>query len=67
MVNNPVPDYHWNFLPGIQLQFLVEKKTTETFQQLTVATVNPEPQSPTQHEIIPKPTDMQFPVFVTLL
>lgn len=66
MVNNPVPDYRWNFLASIQLQFLVEKKTSETFQQLTIATVYPKPQSPTKHEI-PKPTDMQFPFFVTLL
>ena len=67
VVYNPVPDYHWNFLASIQLQFLVEKKTSETFQQLTIATANPKPHSPTQHEIIPKPTDRQFPVFVTLL
>lgn len=52
MVNNPVPGYQWNFLAGIQLEFLVEKTTNDAriFQVvLAIDHCNGEPQTLLTH------------------
>lgn len=63
MVNNPVPGYQWNFLAGIQLEFLVEKTTNDAriFQVvLAIDHCNGEPQTLLTHPTWnnTKPTDM---------